>query len=112
MKILLALGAAAVALTVATPAAAKHRSHAVVCTKWHHGHCTRYKEKSRHHARYRVGYRFDRGYAYTPYGRIPRTYVSRYDLSPRYRYVYTDDYIYVIDPKTYAVQRVIDALIR
>ena len=38
--------------------------------------------------------------------------VSRYHLSPNNRYVYTNGYIYQVDPTTYAVQRVIDAITR
>ena len=34
----------------------------------------------------------------------------RYDLNPDYRYVYRDNYIYVVNPRTYAVERIIDAL--
>ena len=45
-------------------------------------------------------------------GTLPRTYVQRYDLSPNYRYVYRDNYIYEVDPTTYAVTRVINALTR
>ena len=67
---------------------------------------------SRHSALYRVGYRFTPRYAYTPYARLPRSYVTRYDLNPNYRYVYRDNYVYVVNPRTYAVERVIDALTR
>jgi len=118
-KTLLALGAAAVALT-ATPALADHhgnRHHARACAKWRHGHCVRwdthgYRVSSARHAMWNTGYRFGPRYAYTSYSAIPRTYVQRYDLSPRYRYVYRDNYIYQVDPTTYAVRRVIDALTR
>jgi hypothetical protein len=121
-KTLLALGAAAVALT-ATPALADrhsnhgNRHHARVCAKWRHGHCVRwdthgYRVSSARHAMWRAGYRFGPDYRYTSYGAIPRVYVQRYDLSPRYRYVYRDNYIYQVDPTTYAVRRVIDALTR
>jgi hypothetical protein len=67
---------------------------------------------SARHARWQAGYRFGPRYSYTAYSALPRTYVSRYDLSPRYRYVYSDNYIYQVDPRTYAITRVIDALTR
>ena len=43
---------------------------------------------------------------------LPRVYVQRYDLSPNYRYVYRDNYIYQVDPRTYAITRIIDAITR
>ena len=45
---------------------------------------------------YKMGYRFGPRYSYTAYNALPRTYVTRYHLSPRYRYVYRDNYIYVV----------------
>jgi len=122
-KTLLALGAAAVALT-ATPALADrhhhdngYRHHARACAKWRHGHCVRwnnhgYRVSAARHARWRAGYRFGPRYTYTSYRALPRTYVTQYDLSPDYRYVYRDNYIYVVNPRTYAIERVIDALTR
>jgi hypothetical protein len=121
-KVLLALGAAAVALG-ATPAMADrhndngYRHYARACAKWRHGHCVRwdthgYRVSSARHAMWRTGYRFGPRYSYTSYSAIPRVYVQRYDLNPRYRYVYRDNYIYQVDPTTYAVTRIIDALSR
>ncbi|HKC03698.1 MAG TPA: hypothetical protein VKC17_10390 [Sphingomicrobium sp.] len=121
-KVFLALGAAAVTLS-ATPAMADrhdnrgNRHNARICAKWRHGQCVRwdnrgYRVSSARHAMWRTGYRFGPRYGYTSYRALPRTYVSRYDLSPRYRYVYRDNYIYQVDPTTYAVTRVIDALTR
>ena len=121
-KTILALGAAAAAMT-ATPALADHHSnngyrhHARACAKWRHGHCVRwdtrgYRMSSARHAQWRTGYRFGPRYSYTSYNSIPRSYVTQYDLNPRYRYVYRDNYIYQVDPTTYAVRRVIDALSR
>lgn len=114
IKTFLALGAAAVALTAA-PVEAKHYSNQVRCSKWRHGHCVKWKRLTRAQARraaYNMGYHFGPRYAYTSYRALPRVYVQRYDLSPRYRYVYRDNYIYQVDPTTYAVTRVIDALTR
>lgn len=113
-KIFLALGAAAVALT-AVPAEGHNRHHGRVCAKWRHGHCVRwsnhgYAMSTARPARYKVGYVFGPSYSYTAVNALPQPYVRRYDLSPDYRYVYRDNYIYVVDPTTYAVTRVINAL--
>jgi len=119
-KTLLALGAAAIAMTSA-PASADHghhySHHARSCAKWRHGHCVRwdnhgYRMSTSRHAMWNTGYRFGPSYGYTTYSTLPRTYVRQYDLSPNYRYVYRDNYIYQVDPTTYAVTRVIDALTR
>jgi len=119
LKFVLAIGAAATALS-AGPAFAKHydhgyRHHARSCEKWRHGHCVRwdnhgYRVSSARQAAWRSGYRFGPRYSYTAYDALPRTYVQRYDLNPDYRYVYRDNYIYVVNPRTYAVERIIDAL--
>jgi len=111
-KTLLALGAAAVALTglASTTSADARNTHGRTCTKWRNHHCVSYGHGR--HANWNTGYRFGPRYAYTSYRTLPRTYVQRYDLSPRYRYVYRDNYIYQVDPTTYAITRVIDALTR
>ena len=133
-KVLFALGVAAIALG-ATPAMAdrhhdngrhdngfRHhdngfRHHGRACANWRHDHCVRwmnngYRVSAMRHAMWRSGYVFGPRYAYTSYRVLPRTYVTRYDLSPRYRYVYRDNYIYVVNPRTYAIERVIDAFTR
>ena len=121
-KVFFALGAAAVALS-ATPAMADrhdnngNRHNGRVCAQWRHGTCVRwdnhgYRTSSARHARWNTGYRFGPRYAYTSYRALPRTSVSRYNLRPNYRYVYRDNYIYVVNPRTYAVERVINALTR
>jgi hypothetical protein len=107
-KFFLALGAAAVALSAA-PAEAKH--HKWTCAKWRHGHCVRwmnhgYAMSTARHS-YRVGYVFGPDYRYTAYDAIPRTYVTRYHLAPDGRYVYTNNTVYVVDPATYAITRIL-----
>jgi hypothetical protein len=112
IKAFLALGAAAVAFTGA-PAEARHYSNVVKCTKYRHGRCVQWKRLTRHQARqaaYRVGYKFGPNYSYVPVTELPQPIVTEYTLSPDYRYVYRDHYVYVVDPKTYAITRVIDAL--
>ena len=101
-KVLLALSAAAVTLSAA-PATAK----TYVCTKWSDGVCV-----SMHRVKgtppYATGYVFGPSYTYTPVSDIPQPVVSYYHLDPNGRYVYTNGYVYVVDPTTYAVTRVID----
>src|SRR5262249_39666247 len=105
-RTILALGAAAVALT-ATPALAdRHhdngwRHHGRACMNWRHGHCVRwnnhgYMVSTAMHNRYRVGYVFGPSYGYTAYDTLPPPYVTRYHLSPDYRYVYTGGNVYVV----------------
>jgi nucleoside-specific outer membrane channel protein Tsx len=110
-KTLLAIGAAAVALTgVATSTAADAKHHSRTCSKWRNHHCVNYGYGR--HAQWNTGYRFGPRYSYTSYRALPRVYVQRYSLSPNYRYVYRDNYIYQVDPTTYAITRVINALTR
>jgi len=105
-KLLLALSGAAVALTVA-PAGAKDKTY--VCTKWHDGVCIS-THRVKGVAPYKVGYAFTPTYAYTPISDIPAPVVSYYHLSPDGRYVYSNGYVYVVDPTTYAVTRVLDVI--
>lgn len=114
-KTFLALAGISVALSAA-PVEAKHYSNMAKCTKMRHGRCVAWRRMTRKQAnrvaRYRVGYRFGPSYAYVPVAQLPQPIVTQYSLSPDYRYVYRDNYVYVVDPKTYAVTRVIDALTR
>ncbi len=59
------------------------------------------------------GERWESGYgrAYT-YGRIPMDLRRRYDLNSRYRYYYSDGYLYAVDPRTMLIAQVISALLR
>ncbi|MCJ7421670.1 hypothetical protein [Sphingomicrobium astaxanthinifaciens] len=62
--------------------------------------------------RYETGYRFDRAFSgYTPYDRIPYELRNRYDLDPRSRYIYDDNYIYRVDPTTLIVREVLRAIL-
>jgi hypothetical protein len=103
-KILLALSGAAVALTVA-PLDAK----TYVCTKWKSGVCV-----STHRVKgvdpYKVGYVFGPTYGYTTVSGLPAPVVSYYNLNTDNRYVYSNGYVYVVDPTTYAVTRVLDVI--
>ena len=103
-KILLALSGAAIAAATTIPAA---QAKTYVCTKWRDGICV-----STHRVKgtppYKVGYAFGQTYAYTPYGTLPQPVVTYYKLNDSDRYVYSNGYVYVVDPTTYAVTRVID----
>jgi hypothetical protein len=105
MKMFLSLaGVAALALGT-VPAAAQHYS-----SHNRSNHDRGHNARQSHHARWSAGHRFGSRYSYTAFNSLPRTYVTRYRLSPRYRYVYTDGYIYQVDPRTYAITRIINAL--
>ncbi|HEX2804274.1 MAG TPA: hypothetical protein VHN55_09900 [Sphingomicrobium sp.] len=61
---------------------------------------------------FREGQRVAGNYRYyTPYGDIPLSLRDRYDLSDDYRYIYRDNAIYVVDPATSLVTRIIDAIL-
>jgi hypothetical protein len=108
-KILFALSGAAVALT-AIPADAKVKTY--VCTKWKDGVCVSTHRVKGTPAAYKVGYVFGPNYSYTTYSTLPGPVTSYYHLDSNGRYVYTDGYVYVVDPATYAVTRVIDTISR
>ena len=124
--IILALSAAALGISSAPAAAHErdrdqrgwNRNHAAMgCAKWKHGRCVRRGHAYAYgrHLRagdYRVGHRFGPSYAYTPYDQIPQPYVTRYSLNRDGRYVYRDNRVYVVNPRTYAVERVLDAISR
>jgi hypothetical protein len=105
-KILFALAGAAVALSAA-PTIAKDKNY--VCTKWSDGVCVSTK-RVKGTPPYKVGYVFGQTYAYTPVADVPQPVVTYYKLDTNGRYVYSDGYVYVVDPATYAVTRVIDTL--
>lgn len=100
MRALLAAGAAASALT-AFPAEARHITGDVTCAHWRHGACLAWRP------RYNVGYMFGPNYSYVGVDTLPGTVVTRYHLGPRYRYVNENGYVYVVNPRSYRVMRVI-----
>ncbi|MFL6726479.1 MAG: hypothetical protein ACJ8FS_08195 [Sphingomicrobium sp.] len=108
-KALLALGAAAVALT-AVPADARHYTNITKCTKYRHGRCVAWKRLTRGEARragYSVGYNFGPDFSYVDVAALPQPIVTRYHLGTNFRYVNQDGYVYVVSPNTYRVVRVI-----
>jgi hypothetical protein len=85
-KAFLAFAAAAVVAT-ASPAIARHH----------------------HVTSYRVGYSFGPSYTYTDFSALPQPIVTRYHLRDNFRYVNDNGYVYVVNPHTYRVVRVISA---
>jgi hypothetical protein len=110
--LLLAVTGAAIGLTAvaAEPAAAKPKVY--TCTKWRHGVCVSTHRVRGTHPAYKVGYVFGPDYSYTAYSALPGPVTTYYKLDSNGRYVYSDGYVYVVDPTTYAVTRVLDVISR
>ncbi|MEO7786365.1 MAG: hypothetical protein ABIR77_00870 [Sphingomicrobium sp.] len=69
--------------------------------------------QARKMARWSRGERVPYGYrTYTPYNQIPQRYVDQYDLDPNNRYIYRDNTIYQVDPRTQIIQQILGGLIR
>lgn len=125
---LLILGGAALAFAT-TPALADPPAHAKGAKKSHHAQmhhgkaakaCPPGLAKKRNGClppgqakkMYEQGYRFDRTFSgYTAYDRIPRDLRRHYELDPRDRYIYDDNYIYRVDPTTLIVREVLNAIL-
>ena len=107
-RTLFALGAAAIALA-SVPADARHYSNVVACSGWRGNTCVAWNRLTLKQARkIQVGTVFGPNYTYyTPFSSIPQAIVTQYDLTGNYRYVTADGYVYVVDPNTYAVIKVI-----
>jgi hypothetical protein len=101
-KLLLILGGAAAALTAMPAQAGQHVTGPMTCAHWRHGTCVAYRP------RYNVGYAFGPSYNYVDVGALPGPVVTRYHLGTRYRYVNDNGYVYVVNPRTYRVVRVIN----
>jgi hypothetical protein len=100
IKVFLAAGVAAAALTTA-PAEARHITGNATCAHWRHGTCMAWRP------RYNVGYAFGPSYSYVGVDTLPGPVVTRYHLGPRYRYVSDNGFVYVVNPRNYRVVRVI-----
>ena len=112
MKLALALGVAAIAVTAMPSEARRHYTNHTQCTKWRHERCVAWHRLTRRQAMregYRVGYRFGPAYSYTELSALPEPIVTRYHLGTNFRYVNRDGYVYVVNPRTYRVVRVISA---
>lgn len=63
--------------------------------------------------RFNVGQRLPYGYnGYTPYDQIPYDLRNRYDLDPYGQYIYDQDYLYGVDPRTNAITQILSAILR
>ena len=61
---------------------------------------------------FRKGQRVPTQYKYyTPYGSIPQSLVSQYNLTDQYRYIYRNNVIYQVDPVTNLVTNIINAVL-
>ena len=108
-KILLALSAAGVAMAAVPIAAhADDRPLPQVCLKWKDGYCVSMHRVKGTPPPYSSGYVFGPTYGYTAYTALPQPLVTYYHLNDANRYVYSNGYVYVVDPTTYAVTKVID----
>jgi Tfp pilus assembly protein PilV len=109
---LLVLAGTAVALA-AMPADAQRYSNQAACSQMRQGRCVASNRMSRADARrsaaYRVGYAFGPNYSYNAFAALPRPVVTQYRLRPNFRYVQRSGYVYVVNPRTYRVVRVIAA---
>ena len=62
---------------------------------------------------FNVGQRVPRGYkGYTPLGQIPSDLRRQYGLGGDNRYIYRDNTLYRVDPKTAVVEQVLNAIRR
>lgn len=105
----LMLGATAV-FVATVPANAQHYTRHTSCDRWHNGHCVAWHRMTCHEAReagYRVGYNFGPTYSYVDLDALPQPVVTRYHLGPSFRYVNENGSVYVVNPHTYRVVRVI-----
>ncbi|MDP9163191.1 MAG: hypothetical protein M3N06_03735 [Pseudomonadota bacterium] len=65
------------------------------------------------HARWSRGQRLPQGYnGYTAYNQIPDRYRNQYNLDPNNRYIYQDNTIYQVDPRTQIIQQILGGLVR
>jgi hypothetical protein len=109
MRTLFALAAASVVLA-AVPAQARTYSNVVQCVKVVDGRCNKWErltDEQAAKAQWKTGYVFGPTYSYTALSAIPQNFVTEFGLDPNGRYVYQDGYLYVVDPKTYAVTKII-----
>ena len=110
MKLMLAAAVAAVALT-GTPSEARHYTNYTQCVKHRHGRCVAWRRLTRRQAMRRglpVGHRFGPSFSYVDVSALPQPIVTRYRLGPNFRYVNQDGFVYVVNPHTYRVVRVIN----
>lgn len=108
-SLVLACSTAAVTLT-AVPVAAQHHATPAVCNEWRHGRCISWHPVAGHEARigrYKIGDNLGPHYPYVEAGALPQAVVTRYHLGSKFRYVNENGRVYVVNPHSYRVVRVI-----
>ncbi|RST30317.1 hypothetical protein HMF7854_05380 [Sphingomonas ginkgonis] len=107
-KSLVLLAGAAIALA-GSAAEARSYSNQIACSGYRDGQCVAWNRLTRKQAgEVKVGTVFGPNYSYySDYSTLPQPLVTQYSLAPSARYVSTDGYVYVVDPQSYAVTRVI-----
>jgi hypothetical protein len=121
-NVLILAGAAVLAASAIAPAAAKPgKGHGNHSTMAYAGNCPPGLAKKNNGClppgqakrRYNVGQRLPYGYnGYTPYNQIPYDVRSQYDLDPYGRYIYDQNYVYGVDPRTNAITQILSAILR
>ncbi len=88
---------------------ARDYSNTIACSGWRDGQCVAWNRLTREQAeKVHVGTVFGPNYTYyTTVSSLPQTVVTQYNLTPDNRYVSADGYVYVVDPHSYAVTKVI-----
>src|SRR5579885_2126645 len=107
-KIVLALVGTGLALSGAS-VDARDYSNTIACSGWRNGQCVAWNRLTRDQAaKVGVGTVFGPNYTYySDIKALPPSVVTQYNLTPENRYVATDGYVYVVDPHSYAVTKVI-----
>ena len=106
-RTLLTIAAATAALS-ALPAGARQYSSVIKCSGWRGSECVAWNRLTKEQAaQIKTGFVFPKNYTYTQFSTIPQTVVTQYSLDPKADYVTADGYIWVVDPNTYAVTKVI-----
>ena len=97
-----------------------HQAHVLGAQGYGQGGCPKGLAKKnaecmppgQHKKLFNVGQRLPKGYnAYTPYNQIPYDLRRQYGLNDNDRYIYRNDYIYRVDPKTMVVQQILNAIL-
>ncbi|HZU50676.1 MAG TPA: hypothetical protein VE968_02240 [Sphingomicrobium sp.] len=106
----LAGAAVAVAATTVSASAQPYVNHGV-CEQWRHGACVSWHGLHDHPPRrseFGVGYDFGPNHTYVDVGHLPPSVVARNHLDPAFRYVNENGRLYVVNPRSFRVVRVIN----
>lgn len=81
--------------------------HVTPCAHYRHGTCVDGRRAATESRAIGVGYLFGPAYNYVDLTTLPQPIVTRYHLRPLYRYVNQGGFVYVVNPRSYRVVRVI-----